>query len=90
MGTDTEQADGRAVLPTSKSSQMITLTFENGVIITLRTSGTEPKVKYYSEIVAEPGNSDWEGIKATLEETVAMTVEQLLEPTKNGLIPKSD
>lgn len=34
--------------------------------------------------------SAWESIKAELEETVAMTVEQLLEPTKNGLIPKSD
>lgn len=56
VGTDTEQEDRRAVLPSSKSSQMITLTFENGVIITLRTSGTEPKIKYYSEIVAEPGN----------------------------------
>lgn len=34
--------------------------------------------------------SDLASIKATLEETVSMTVEQLLEPTKNGLIPKSD
>ena len=78
------------MLPSSKSSQMITLTFENGVIITLRTSGTEPKIKYYSEICAEPGNNDLDAIKALLEETVSMTVEQLLEPTKNGLIPKSD
>lgn len=34
--------------------------------------------------------SDWESIMAELEETVALTVDQLLEPTKNGLIPKSD
>lgn len=56
VGTDTEQEDGKAKLPSSRSSQMVTLTFENGVIITLRTSGTEPKIKYYSEICAEPGN----------------------------------
>lgn len=34
--------------------------------------------------------SDLESIKATLDETVSQTVEQLLEPSKNGLIPKSD
>lgn len=54
VGIDTEQPDGKAVLPSSRSSQMITFTFENGVIITLRTSGTEPKIKYYSEICADP------------------------------------
>lgn len=35
---------------------MITFTFENGVVITLRTSGTEPKIKYYSEMCAKPGD----------------------------------
>ena len=29
---------------------MITFYFENGCILTLRTSGTEPKIKWYSEI----------------------------------------
>ena len=36
--------------PSSKSSQMITFYFANGCILTLRTSGTEPKIKWYSEI----------------------------------------
>ena len=36
-------------LPISKSTQMITFTFENEAVITLRTSGTEPKLKYYCE-----------------------------------------
>lgn len=44
------------VLPTSKSSQMITFTFANGGVATMRTSGTEPKIKYYSELCAPPGN----------------------------------
>ena len=42
------------VLPTSSSSFMLTLYFENGSVITFRTSGTEPKIKYYSEMIADP------------------------------------
>lgn len=41
-------------LPVSSSSFMLTLYFENGSVITFRTSGTEPKIKYYSEIIAKP------------------------------------
>lgn len=54
-GYDSAQPDGVAVLPTSSSSQMITFSFENGAVITLRTSGTEPKIKYYAEMCAQPG-----------------------------------
>lgn len=53
-GIDTCQKDGKSLLPSSKSSQMVTFTFENGAVITLRTSGTEPKIKYYAEMCANP------------------------------------
>lgn len=53
-GIDTSQPDNKAILPCSKSSQMITFSFENGVVVTLRTSGTEPKIKYYTEMCAQP------------------------------------
>jgi phosphomannomutase len=33
---------------------MITFTFNNGLMATLRTSGTEPKIKYYTELIALP------------------------------------
>ena len=33
---------------------MITVTFVNGCRATLRTSGTEPKVKYYAEMIGPP------------------------------------
>jgi len=49
--------DNKPLLPISKSSQMITFTFENGLIATLRTSGTEPKIKYYAELCCDPENS---------------------------------
>lgn len=53
-GVDTSQPDGKSLLPSSKSSQMVTFTLVNGTVITLRTSGTEPKIKYYSEYCAKP------------------------------------
>lgn len=53
-GYDSSQPDQRAVLPVSSSSQMITFSFDNGCVLTLRTSGTEPKIKYYSEMCATP------------------------------------
>lgn len=34
---------------------MITFSLQNGVVATLRTSGTEPKIKFYSEYCASPG-----------------------------------
>ncbi|PIO31462.1 hypothetical protein AB205_0194230 [Aquarana catesbeiana] len=55
-GFDDNQPDNKAILPTSKSSQMITFTFSNGGVATMRTSGTEPKIKYYAELCAAPGN----------------------------------
>ena len=51
-GVDTAQSDGKPLLPTSSSTHMLTYTFENGAVITLRTSGTEPKLKYYAEMSA--------------------------------------
>lgn len=54
-GYDNTKPENKAVLPVSKSSQMITFTFKNGLVVTLRTSGTEPKIKYYSELCASPG-----------------------------------
>lgn len=36
---------------------MITFNFDNGLIATLRTSGTEPKIKYYAELCTDPENS---------------------------------
>jgi phosphomannomutase len=36
-----------------QSGQMVTFYLENAVV-TLRTSGTEPKIKYYAEIILPP------------------------------------
>ncbi|CAH0514158.1 unnamed protein product [Peronospora belbahrii] len=54
-GYDSSQPDKRAVFPVSSSTVMITYPFANGCVATLRTSGTEPKLKYYVELAARVG-----------------------------------
>ncbi|XP_006876270.1 PREDICTED: phosphoglucomutase-2-like [Chrysochloris asiatica] len=89
-GYDDNQPDKKAVLPTSKSSQMITFTFTNGGVATMRTSGTEPKIKYYAELCAPPGNSDPGHLKKELDELVSAIEEHFFQPQKYNLQPKAD
>lgn len=89
-GVDTAQADGKALLPVSSSTQMITFTFENGLVITLRTSGTEPKIKYYAELCAKPEEKDYQALRARLDRMVNAIVEEFLQPIVNDLKPKTD
>ncbi|XP_062244042.1 phosphoglucomutase-2 [Platichthys flesus] len=89
-GYDSNQPDKKAVLPTSSSSQMITFSFSNGGVATLRTSGTEPKIKYYTELCAAPGNSDVTHLKKELDDLVDAIVENFFEPKKNKLQPKPE
>ena len=58
LGYDSSAPDGRAALPSDPSSQFVTFTLENGAVVSLRASGTEPKLKYYIEAV---GRSEEEG-----------------------------
>lgn len=48
LGTDTSKPDGKSVLPATPDAQMITFYLDEGVV-TLRNSGTEPKLKFYVE-----------------------------------------
>lgn len=68
------------VLPVSRSSQMITFTLQNGVVATLRTSGTEPKIKYYTEFCAAPG-------KRSADSNTMFTVHLTHITTSNYVIP---
>ena len=69
---------------------MITFWLENGIVITLRTSGTEPKLKYYTEYCAKPGlvKESWVELETELSRIVEDTVDILLQPTLNNLKPK--
>lgn len=85
-GYDSSQPDLRSVLPVSRSSHMITFTLQNGVVATLRTSGTEPKIKYYTEFCATPGRSEVSTLEEELRNATAALVDEFLEPEKNNLI----
>ncbi|XP_053712112.1 phosphopentomutase-like [Synchiropus splendidus] len=89
-GYDSNQPDNKAVLPTSSSSQMITFSFANGGVATMRTSGTEPKIKYYTELCAAPGDSDVAQLRKELDDLVNAIVENFFEPEKNKLQPKPE
>jgi len=84
-GYDSSQPDQKAILPVSRSSQMITFTFKNGLVATLRTSGTEPKIKYYTELCAPPTEKNLEVLQDTLDEMVKAIISEFLQPDENGL-----
>lgn len=69
------------------SGEMIIFRCSNGLTVTIRTSGTEPKLKYYSELVCEaPTWSEQESINAKLQVIVKEFVEELLQPKENCLL----
>jgi phosphomannomutase len=84
-GADTGEPSGRATLPTSRASPMITLWFANGVVVTVRGSGTEPKVKWYAEQTSKDPID-----KGALNDFVAGVVEELLQPTTHNLSRRSN
>ncbi|XP_075707419.1 glucose 1,6-bisphosphate synthase [Rhinoderma darwinii] len=86
VGYDSSQPNKKCLLPASKNSQMITFTFLNGCVTTMRTSGTEPKIKYYAEMCGIPGQGDRSFLEEELKKVVQALVEEFLEPSKNGLI----
>ncbi|XP_015412961.1 PREDICTED: glucose 1,6-bisphosphate synthase [Myotis davidii] len=88
-GYDSSQPNKKSVLPVSKNSQMITFTFQNGCVATLRTSGTEPKIKYYAEMCASPDRSDTALLEEELKKLIEALIKNFLEPSKNGLIWRS-
>ncbi|XP_014069043.1 glucose 1,6-bisphosphate synthase [Salmo salar] len=88
-GYDSSQPDKLCVLPMTKSSEMITFTLQNGIVATLRTSGTEPKIKFYTEFCARPGKSDISSLEEELKKVTDTLVEEFLEPDKNNLIRRS-
>jgi phosphomannomutase len=80
-------------LPTSSSSQMITFYIESmgdgpkcEAVLTLRTSGTEPKIKFYSE--AFGSLSVQEQVRDWLTTMVQCLMRHLLQPQRFGLKAK--
>ncbi|KAJ2714106.1 hypothetical protein H4R19_001902 [Coemansia spiralis] len=67
----------------SGSSHMITIETRNGARLTMRTSGTEPKLKYYLEV---RDDSNDRAAAATVVDTMTRAVaDELVQAAKNGL-----
>lgn len=54
------------------------------MLVTLRTSGTEPKIKYYTELAGAPGVSR-STVQQALTSFVSRLVQDMLQPDANGL-----
>lgn len=84
-GYDNRNPDNKSILPT-QSSHMITFYFKNGATVTLRTSGTEPKIKYYMEMVAESRETVESDIKILRE----LLVKEWYQPEVHGFIARKE
>lgn len=80
-GLDTSQPDRKAQLPWKRGDKFISFALEGGAVVTLRASGTEPKLKYYLEV-----QGDSRAAAAELAKKMeADVVGTLLQPEKYGL-----
>lgn len=77
--------DKKSDLPLTPDSHMIMFEFANGVTATLRTSGTEPKIKFYTEIAGQPGDIRSE-LSDRLHSFVVQLVHEFIQPKLNELI----
>lgn len=82
LGYDSSTSDHASDLPRTPDSHMIMFEFTNGCSITLRTSGTEPKIKYYTELPGKYGDD----VESVLKQFVDKAVYEMLQPDINGLI----
>jgi len=85
-GFDSRTENKTSRLPMTPESHMLTFYFENGTVLTLRTSGTEPKIKYYSEICSQ---GDPIELRKELAELVDEMIKEFYEPEKNGFLART-
>ena len=86
MGYDSTSSDGILDHPITKDSHMIMFEFENNVSVTLRTSGTEPKIKFYTEIAGNPLKMQSKiDLETELKAFVDRLISEMLQPDENNL-----
>lgn len=82
LGKDFNTPAGTDPLPATPGSEMLMFSFENNVTVTLRTSGTEPKIKYYIEMGGRPGMSK-DDVAGELKVFSEEVIQTLLQPDVN-------
>ena len=73
-GYDSTAENKASALPATPESEMLMFEFGNSVSVTLRTSGTEPKIKFYTEVQGQAGDTT-----AALTEKLTAFVEGVIE-----------
>ena len=86
-GYDSTVANKISSLPATPESEMLMFEFSNAVSVTLRTSGTEPKIKFYTEIQGKPGDTTAQlttklttFVEDVIEDMLQWKVHQLARP----------
>uniref|UniRef100_A0A1X7TBJ2 Alpha-D-phosphohexomutase C-terminal domain-containing protein n=1 Tax=Amphimedon queenslandica TaxID=400682 RepID=A0A1X7TBJ2_AMPQE len=80
----------KPILPVDLGSQMIMFYLDSNCEFTLRTSGTEPKIKYYVYMFSPPGvHADESSLKDTLSRTVDDIITEFIKPDYYNLIYRS-
>ncbi|KAI3438192.1 hypothetical protein D9Q98_000629 [Chlorella vulgaris] len=80
-GVDTGQPDGQAVLPWQAGDLMITYSLGQDAMITVRASGTEPKLKYYLETFCRDASQS----RQLADQLEAAVEQELVQPQAHGL-----
>lgn len=90
LGFDSAMPDKKSTLPLTPEAHMIMYEFDNDCSIILRTSGTEPKIKCYSEMSSSSMDrsegKDKSALKATLVAFVNECISVMLQPEVNHLV----
>ncbi|KRZ32217.1 Phosphoglucomutase-2 [Trichinella pseudospiralis] len=86
IGYDSSMLGNKPILPWGPSNFMITFFLENGCTFTIRGSGTEPKIKYYIEIVQKPTESNMDDAKQLMEYLKSVIVSDFFRPQKYNLL----
>ncbi|KAH8372779.1 hypothetical protein KR009_004691 [Drosophila setifemur] len=84
-GFDTSFADNKARMPVNPDTNMLTFTFTNGFVISLRSAANDFRVKFNAEICGLPEEKDWEGLHENLHRRTNAVIEEFLQPEKHGL-----
>lgn len=80
-GVDTGHASGQVQLPWTPGDLHICYTLDCGAEVTVRASGTEPKLKYYLEVQGATWDEAWE-LASRVE---AAVVQHLINAEQSGL-----
>lgn len=78
-GLDTAQPDRRARLPWSPGDKFVSFMLDDDLgVVTIRASGTEPKLKYYLEV----RHAEEASARALADQLAAAVLDDVLQPQR--------